>query len=319
VTFSTSCGVPAGSSVDPIKGVATLVLRDSCHGATFDLLGIASGGRLLVPQFIKLTKISHAAGTSFTVPGAFTPMASFAVNLTKIPDVISNLTVSRASMIEGTPVGAQISLGVDPPAGALATSVPYPPAFGTRSEVAISTSRPETSFVQRYEVRTANVASSLDVDLGALPLPWLTNVAASKTGMTWAALEGAATGDGMLAQWSGRWVDGTRNVSVVWRVIQPVDAAGMTLPKLPVEDAAFDPAQQTAVVTVGISAILVSDYSNVAGYDALRRMPETLLLSSMSTLGTFINEPFARRTFAALANRGLTGVRGDDVAASLAR
>ncbi|MBC7977982.1 MAG: hypothetical protein H7138_23620 [Myxococcales bacterium] len=316
VVFSTSCGVPTGSTVDPVKGVATLVFRDSCHGPTFDLLGIASGGRLLAPRFLKLTRITHAGGTSFTIPSEFAATASFAVNLSNIPDVISNLTVSRSSMIEGTPVAPQTSAAVDPPAGALTATVPYPPAFGTRCEVAVSLNRPETRFAQRHEVRTSTLASSIDVDVGSLAVPWLTNVVATTTGMTWAAVDGATPGDGMLTQWSGRWLDGNRTVSVIWRVIQPVTATGMTLPALPVADAAFDPGQQTVAVTPLLSVVLASDYSNVAGYDELRRLPEALLISSMSTLGAFRNEPFQRRTFAALTSQGLVGVRPEDVIAA---
>jgi hypothetical protein len=312
VVFATSCGVPTGSTVDPIKGVATLVFRDSCHGAMFDLIGVASGGRLLTPQFIKVTKVAHVAGTTFTVPGAFAAMSSFTVTLSKIPDVISNLTATRSSMIEGTPVVAQSSAPVDPPAGDLPVVVPYTPAFGTRSEVAVTVNRPETRFAQRYEVRTPSLASSVDIDLGTLPLPWLTDVAITPTGTTWTTIDGVTSADGILTQWGGGWNDGTRPVTVAWRVIQPVDTAGagMTLPRLPPADAIVDPGQQTVTVTPSIAAVLVADYSNVAGYDELRKLPETLLLSSLSTLGTFVNEPFQRRTFAAISSRGVAGVTG---------
>ena len=33
--------------------------------------------------------------------------------------------------------------------------------------------------------------------------------------------------DGMLVQWIGRWNDGTRPVTITWRVAQPVEAAGL--------------------------------------------------------------------------------------------
>jgi hypothetical protein len=300
--FYTNCGASTGAA-DPIKGVATLTFRDSCHGATFDLVGIATGGTLPLPQYLKLTNINYQGGGTFTIPSSFADMPNFGVLLQHVPDMLSSVRVTRSSMIGNVAVAPQNVFTSTPTAGDLMVSVPYPPAFGTRSELSIALSRSDAASFQVFGVHTDTLTTSATVDLGAYALPWITDLKPSPTGATWTTVVAGDKPDGMLTAWSGSWTDATsRAVSVSWRVIQPAEAAGITLPKLPAAYAQVDPQQQTVTVTPGAMFVVYGDYDQVAGYDDLRRMAETYLPLSLSAtsdqpsaLGAFTGMPFKRR------------------------
>ncbi len=289
--FYTPCG-----SVFAAAGSASVALpfRDSCHGATFDLVGVAAFTAPAAPQFIKLTNVAYKSGETFAIPGGFSTMAEFAVNMTNIPDAISNLAVLRSSMIGNTTAADQSVSPGDPPAGSFSVAVPFPQGFGTRSQISVSLSRSDKTVPQRLELRTATLASNVSVDLGN-QLPWIADPTTTATGMTWTPVAPGDPPDGMLTQWSGRWNDGKRQVSIQWRVVHPAEASGMTLPRLPAAYAMIDPGQQTVAVTSGTPVLSMADYNNVAGYDGLRQMPETLLIPAMSTIGVFTDVPFQRR------------------------
>jgi hypothetical protein len=289
----TTCGSQffvASATVPPI----TLTLRDSCHDQMFDLVIVASGAKLPTPKFLELTNVKYESGGTFNIPGSFTTMASYTINMTNIPDAVSNLNLVRTSMIDSVPAAPQIVQVGDPPAGVLASTVPFPQGFGTRSQIGILMSRTGTTVSQQYDLRTPTLGTSVTIDLGT-QLPWITNPAATSTGATWTTVAPGDPPDGMLTQWSGQWNDGTRPVSVQWRVVQPAEATGMTLPHLPAAYATIDPGQQTVAVTAGSLSLAIGEYDNVAGYDELRQMPETLLTTSMAELGTFYAVPFQRR------------------------
>jgi hypothetical protein len=173
--------------------------------------------------------------------------------------------------------------------------VPHPQGFGTRSELAIFMSRPDAGHGQRHEVHTATLGTSATMDLGKQQLPWFTDLAQTPTGATWTMVAPGDPPDGMMTQWSGRWNDGTRSVSITWSVVQPGEMAGMTLPRLPAAYARLDPGQQTIAVTPDYMFLYMADYDNLAGYDELRQMPETLLVPSIGTMGAFVGMPFQRR------------------------
>ena len=301
-TFYTDCGGSSGAS-DPIKGVATLTFRDSCHGARFDLIGIASGGNLLAPQFVTLTNINYQGGAAFAIPTAFGDMPQFTVNLQNVPDKLASLQVTRASMIGNVAVAPQVSFTSAPAAGSLAVMVPFAPGFGTRSELALGATRADATSFQVFDVHTDTLTASATVDAGALALPWITDLKANPTGATWTTVAQGGTPDGMLTQWGGSWTDATgRAVSVAWRVIQPAQASGITLPKLPVAYASVDPSQQTVVVSPRLLFVVYGDYDQVSGYDDLRRMAESYLPLMFSVsgdvpsaLGAFTGMPFKRR------------------------
>jgi hypothetical protein len=208
--------------------------------------------------------------------------------------VVSRMTVTRSSMIENTSVAPTSFDGGDPAAGTVIATVPFPQGFGTRSEINVITGRADASSSQRFDVHTPQLGTSADVDLGTLALPWITGLTLAPNGATWTTVEAGASPDGMLVQWLGRWNDGTRPVTITWRVAQPVAAAGMTLPALPKAYAALDPTQQTVEVTPTRVNWTVVDYEDLAGYDAFRQMADTLVVLDTSSVGAFVGQPYRR-------------------------
>jgi hypothetical protein len=290
-TFYTPCGLTR-TATSPV----TLSFRDSCHGATFDLLGTTLAGTPAVPMFLKITGVNYESNGSFSIPAVFSPMDSFTVHMMNVPDAVSSMSVSRASMNENLPVvGMSVNLAGDPPAGDVSVSMPYPQSFGTRSELSILMSRADAQMIQRHEVHTASLSTSATVDLGRQQLPWFTDLALTATGATWTMVAPGDPPDGMMTRWSGSWSDGSRPVSISWLVAQPADMAGMTLPRLPAIYSAIDPGQQTVPVTPRLATLYMVDYDNLTGYDELRTMPETLLTTPIGVMGAFVGLPFQRR------------------------
>jgi hypothetical protein len=160
--------------------------------------------------------------------------------------------------------------------------------------MSIAIGRPETGALQHYDLHTAGGDSGADIDLGALPLPWVRDIAPTNTGVTWTTLDAAGTPDGMLTQWSGR----VGNAIIIWHVVQPYQADGITLPTLPPGYASLDPAVQTFVKPSN-AVVLIADYDNLSGYDQLRQSPDVLLALPISRLGLFMSAPFQRRILAA--------------------
>jgi hypothetical protein len=291
--FYTPCGFAGMAAAAPV----TLSFHDSCHGATFDLLGVTLGG---TPNFLFLTGVTYTNNGSFAIPVLFNPMASFTINMTNVPDAVSSMSVARTTLLNNTPVltNSTIVQG-DPPAGNVSAMVLYPQGVGTRSELSILMGRPDATINQQHDVHTASLGTSATVDLGPQQLPWFTNLAQTATGATWTMVAPGTPPDGMMVTWAGSWSDGARPVAISWSVAQAASMTGMTLPKLPAAYAMIDPGQQTRTVTPTSAIMYMADYDNLAGYDQLRQMPETLLTTPIGIMGAFVGMPFQRRIMTA--------------------
>jgi hypothetical protein len=97
----------------------------------------------------------------------------------------------------------------------------------------------------------------------------------------------------MLTRWTGAV---STSLSFEWIVIQPYQAGGMTLPRLPPAYAAIDPGQSGRIAPRQAS-VSIADYDNISGYDELRRMPAAHFFLPVGELGAFPNTPFQRRVF----------------------
>lgn len=293
--FYTTCGVTSAGTTSPV----TLSFRDSCHGPTFDLLVVASGGALTVPQFISLSNVEYQSGQSFTVPGGYSTMGSFTVNALSVPPEISSLVVTRSSMFEHTAVGSQTVMVGDPAAGTVSVDVPFATGVGTRSEVSLTFSRSDAFGEQQHSLHTSMLTSSVDVDLGHAAVPWLKNPAVTPTGLTWAIAAQGDGPDGMVSVWSGRWMADGRAVNIGWRIAHPVSTTGLPLPSLSPTHAAVDPQAQTVPVTPDSGVVSIVDYDVVTGYDEFRQQPDTLVAPSIDLMGAFVGMPFQRRLYMA--------------------
>jgi hypothetical protein len=293
--FYTTCGVTSAGTTSPV----TLSFRDSCHGPTFDLLVVASGGALTVPQFIMLSNVEYQSGQSFTVPGGYSTMGSFRVTATNVPAELSSLAVTRSSMFEHTAVGSQTIAVGDPAAGTVAVDVPFATGVGARSEVSLTFSRPDAFGTQQHSLRTSMLTTGVEVDLGRQQVPWLKAPAVTATALTWTIAVPGDLPDGMVSLWSGRWATGGRTVSVGWRIAHPASATGLTLPRLSDMHAAVDPQAQTVTVLPDSGSVTIVDYDVVTGYDEFRQQPDTLVTPSIELMGAFVGMPLERRMYMA--------------------
>ncbi len=293
--FFTTCGTFSGGTTSPV----TLIFRDSCHGPTFDLVAVATGGMVTTPRYVRLTGINHVNGQSFTIPGGFLTMSNFAVNVQNVPAEVSSMSATRFSMLDHAAVAGQsVSLG-DPAAGAVAATIPYPPAVGTRAEVSLSMSRSDASGSQVHAVHTATVASSIDIDLDRQRVPWLSGLGATPTGATWTTAVPGDVPDGMVTIWTGRWVIGSRTTIVGWRIAHAPSATGISLPRLPPAHAAIDPQAQAVAITPTTGTVFAVDLDTVDGYAQFRRQPDTLVFSPFDDMGAFLGMPIQRRLYSA--------------------
>lgn len=287
--FFHTCGT-SFASTSPV----TLTFRDSCHGATFDLIGVASGGTLTTPRFFRVQNINYSAGGSFTIPVGFSTMSNFTVNVMNTPADVSNISMTRSSMIENQAVAGQGVVGV-PAAGTVSMVVPHPTSAGTRSQVQVFYNRTGATSSMRHEMHTSTIATPVNIDLAQLEIPWLATPAMTATGGTWTAVTTAGTPDGQVMSYAGRWMEPTRLVTVSWRLIGPASMTGMQLPRLPAAYAHLDPQAQSVPVNIFTGSLTMVDYDVVAGYDEFRPLAETLVEASFDDKGAFAGMPHQRR------------------------
>jgi hypothetical protein len=296
-SFSTPCG-----TVKTPSSPVTLSFRDSCHGATFDLLGTANAGG--VPNYVRLAGVVYQAGGTFAIPTAFSAMPNFGVNASNVPAEVSSMSVTRASLADNLSVSSiNIVVTGDPPAGNVSVNIPFPGGFGTRNELAVIMARADAQATQEVQLHTATLGMSANVDAGKQPLPWITNVAQTATGATWTQVApGDGTGAALLV-WTGQWMANGKTVMVTRSLAQPVSttAISMTLPRLPASYAAVDPEQQPVAVTLNGATLYMGNYDVLNGYAHIRAMPETLLTTTIGNMGALLGQPFQRRIVAATA------------------
>lgn len=296
--FSTTCDTASGTTMTGPPPAASVALdfRDPCHGATFDVLGVASGTALAAPRFLHVKNVMHEAGAKRDLVGAFIEMKPFTVTTLNVPPGLSNMAVARASLLDHTPVAAQSESLANPAAGTIATSVPFAQGVGTRSEVNVTLNRSGAAGFQRHSMRTPTLTPSATVDLDQQTVPWLADVTGTPSGITWTTTVGGDP-DGMAMRWAGQWTVGSRTTIVGWRVAQPFAATGMTLPRLPPAYAELDPQAQTTTITAGHPTLSIVNFDVVDGYDAFRQQPETLSVATLEQLGAFVGMPVQRRMF----------------------
>jgi hypothetical protein len=293
--FFTTCGLTVADDTSPV----TLNFRDSCHGPTFDLVMVVSGGTLVTPRFISLRNINHQNGQSFTMPGIYSTMGSFTVSSKNVPAEISSLLVTHASLLEHTTVAAQTVVVGDPPAGTLSSVVPFATGVGSRSEVSLLFSRPDAVGFQQHSLHTATPQTGVEVDFNRQRMPWLSNIRVMPTGITWTTIEEGEVPDGMMIVWNGEWIEGGRTTSVEWRIAYPGSTSGLPLPRLPTTYTALDPRAQTVPVIPKRGTVVAVDYDIVTGYAEFRRQPEVLVMPLIDLMGAFIGLPYQRRMYSA--------------------
>jgi hypothetical protein len=294
-SFSTSCG-----TIKSASSPASINFRDSCHGATFDLLGTTNADG--VPMYVRLANVTYQAGGTFGVPTTFLPMPSYTVTAHNVPAEVSAMSVSRASLAGNLAV-ASITANVsgDPPAGNVTVHMAFPDGFGTRSDLDLIMGRNDAAIPQHVEVHTAGLGTSADVDVAPQPLPWITNFAQTATGATWTQVAaGDGTGTAMLT-WTGTWSAGGTAYTGTRTVVQPLSGVtnSMTLSVLPAAYMAIDPVQQTVVVTPSSANLVMGNYDLPNSDAQIRQMPQILLTDPAGNMGALLGTAFQRRIVSA--------------------
>lgn len=306
-TFWTSCG-SSFTTTSPV----TLTFRDSCHGASFDVYALATfpsdPAPAPAPRFLKLDGVTYAANGTFAIPAGFQATSSFAFNVRNTPPELDTLTYSRAAMIGDLATTKQLlAVAGNPGEGTLTGAVPYAPGVGTRAEVGLVFSRPDAAGAQRADIHTATNAASIDIDLAAQSVPWISAPVWTATGATWDTVAPGTTTDGMVAVWTGRWTAGAVETAVIWRVAQKGDATGLALPRFPAAYARFDPQAQAAGTTftpITNPAVFAVDYDVVDGYAGFRAAPDTLVITTPDQVNAFVGLPWQRRMMTVGGGRG---------------
>lgn len=287
--FYTTCGGVGGSG-----GTAQLAFVDGCHGATFDLLSVATSTTDPPDvRYVYQTGLTYAANGSVTVPPSWTVAASFTATLTNVPNNLSDLELTHTTLL-GKIAAAPITTGVTAPsAGVVAATTSYPPDIGTGAIATLALHNTNASGFQTLEARSTAVAATLGIDLAQQALPWLVGApTGTLTGASWDQLEGGAP-DVRLVTWNGHWTDGARTVFLNWTLEDGEHATSIALPALPAKYAAYDPGKASGVV-VGRPSVLYLDYDALDGYDAARRYGPNLA-DSLTDLGVLTGRPLVRR------------------------
>lgn len=304
-SFWTTCGsvTSAGPTVD-------VTLREGCRRNVVEVLAVATSTAATPtqPRFV-FTSAPYANGGAFTVPNTWLPMANFTATLTHVPDEISAFTLERSTQLhrgDAASIAIQRSASIDPPAGTVVASVPYPQGAGEGSLVTANLTKAGVQFSQRIDVLTGGVGSSVGIDLDELKVPWVATVTfnAAERSVSWTeTTEG--TPDIRIAVATFSYVrDGITYSIVAYDFAAPSANLSMVVPPLPTEYAEFDPSQQTVAVSGGTAIVGYADQDNLDGFDAARGYG-IAMLSLLSTNDVFANDNVRRRSVIALARAGV--------------
>ncbi len=288
--FYTTCGGVGGSGSS-----VQLPFVDSCHGASFDLLSVATSTTDPPDvRYIYQTGLTYAANGSVTVPDSWSSMASFTATLTNVPANLADVGLTHATLL-GKISAAPVSNSVTQPSpGVVAEMTSYPPSVGNGALVSLVMHNTNASGFQTVDVRTQAVAATLGIDLAQQALPWLVGTpTGTLTGASWDQLEGGAP-DVRLVTWSGHWTDGARTVFVNWTLEDGEHATSVALPALPAKYAAYDPGKASGVTVSPPPSVRYLDYDVLDGYDAARRYGPNLG-DSLIDLGVLTDRPVVRR------------------------
>lgn len=293
-TFYTSCLTNGRSGSG---GSVVLEFKDGCHGAAFQLLGVAPG--LTPPRFVALNDVPFMAGGSFGAGAIANTMSQFTATHTNVPIKITRLATHRRTIVDGTAVAVFSDAQLDPASGTVMATVPYPSAPFLRAEIVASLDSDSSGTFMQHEVRTPNVQSGIAINWSELALPWIDDVVATKTGLTWTTTIPGGAGDVMLTSWRGSWNPG-RPVTATWRYIGPQTNSALVLPRLPTAFAELDPQAfgGDTTHTLGSAQVVFMDYEDLTSYDDVRPQAENYVAGTLDAETMFGGVGFTRRAAA---------------------
>lgn len=278
-----------------VNGSVSLEFKDGCHGPTFQLLGVSAG--FSPPRYVALDDVPYVANGSFGAGAVNSTMSQFTATYSNVPTKTTRLATHRRTIVNGMAVALFSDAVIDPPAGTVMTTVPYPSASFLRAEIISSLDSDASGTFMQHEVRTPNVQAGLAVDWNELALPWIDAVMPSKTGLTWTTTIAGGAGDVMLTSWRGSWNPG-RPVTLTWRYIGTQTANALVLPRLPPAFAELDPQAFGGETThsIGSAQVVFIDYEDLTSYAEIRPHAENYVSSTFDAETMFGGVGFTRRT-----------------------
>lgn len=249
-------------------GSDQLVFGANCVAPTFDLLVFRQEAteRLYVMQ----EDVPYSAGGTVTIPNTPQAMPNIALTLLGTPSNQARVFATSFALLDGFSYESGFDSIELPSEGTNNLEVPYYPTTAPTLIIAGPVAPGFPPDGRDYHTVVTTTPASVSIDLAAdLPLPALSGVTQSATGLTWTQT-GATTGDARLGGWAAEWTDGNgvvRHASV--SVIEPVSSiTAMELPSLPSALAEDDPNGKTLTLEGGVVEYLELD--NLNGYSAAR-------------------------------------------------
>lgn len=261
--------VDDGSNANP----RAFIVYEQCIPPVFDVMSIGDDTNN-VRHYQWKTGVTYAPDTTFTMPATWTVMPKLTVNHTHVPSNLEYVSAFSYAAVDG------VTFEID------RNSVNLPPATASHTVLYAPNSAPallvgQTSqgiYVrERYAISAASLPSSVAIDWSTLPVPTVTGVQQTATGLTWTQ-PAAGTADARSAYWFGQWVDGNSVVhTATWRVFEDGKSTSTTiaLPTLPNDYAPDDP-MQNAPMLRGAS-VQYADADDADGYDDARAFGQLFL------------------------------------------
>jgi hypothetical protein len=248
---------------------ATLQFFPDCLGEEFDLLMVASGGPLMTPVFTAMPGVRYRAGGAFELAGTQVAMQDFTVTLHGVRPPDGTLSVTRAAVIDSVEFGPT-SNTVSPASTTESVILPYEQGFGSGSVVVVSWPG------QDVAVRKPTIASTIDIDLGAMRLPSPTSVTWTPNGLRWTTDGVGNVPDAVAVTWHGTRTFPAPYLQLDYRLLGPW-SDHLSVPPLPEQYAECDPNRATLTQTSFVDSEFVAvDYAQIDGYDELRQQPADL-------------------------------------------
>jgi hypothetical protein len=268
-------------------------MYDACHGATFDLVSVATSTDGTDVRYVVQPGLTYAPTQTITVPNTWTETNSFTATLTNVPVNLSSIVMTRSAFLGESAVAPMEGSVDSPSSGVVSVTAAMVPGLGTRSQVELGLHSSNASGFQIADVRTGGAAATQGIDLAQQALPFIAGIPVeTATGVSWDQLD-TGTPDLRLVSWVGHWPDGARTDFVNWTIEDAGAGTSITLPLLPAAYSSFDPSKATGLV-LGHASVEYIDVDRLQGYDDARPFGPNLD-AQIDDLGLFVDMPLVRR------------------------
>lgn len=297
-----SLATPCFNDNTNADGAITLRFTDACHGATFEVFGVATGGPGADRFFYEPSQTFQGEGT-FTAPEFVNTVRPFTMSLTNLPTDVSFGSASRSTLV-GTTEAYTSGASVSDPAGNVDLALIYPPFPEQRVQTQVNLS-PGTTLMSYFDDRRSTAVNAVTtIDFAEHPLPVLDTLTMDQTGFQWTESANSGTGDMAGAFGYYQWTDDMqRAVAVQWRIFGATLTSPLVMPRLPDDLASLDPQNQAVLVNV-YGGIVGIEVDRIQGYDEMRPVFDMTLFEIDQIEVLYPGESFVMRRTQAFFSGG---------------